>query len=161
MAAPMPKRIRVHWDEQKSASENARRELPQMVAAYFAQVRDFLTRDPSPPQLHKLRLATKRLRYTLELFRTCYGPGLATRMGELRKLQQILGEVNDSVAAARRFSKVSSGSSQDERLRKFLAARAGNKAAEFRQYWTEVFDASGREKWWSLYLAREARNPRR
>ncbi len=156
----MPKRIRIHWDERKSAAGNARRELPALVSGYFVRVRDVLARDPSPAKLHRLRLATKRLRYTLELFRGCYGPGLDSRLAELRHVQQILGDVNDSVAADRLLSKSMAESPQMERVRKFLAARMASKAADFRKHWAEVFDAPGRERWWTLYLARDTRTER-
>ena len=33
------------------------------------------------------------------------------------------------------------------------------KAAEFRKQWVESFDAPGKEKWWTGYLARNARPP--
>ncbi|MEI9973986.1 MAG: CHAD domain-containing protein [Ignavibacteriota bacterium] len=52
-------------------------------------------------ELHVIRLATKRVRYTLELFRPCYGPGLELRITSLQRLQQLLGEVNDCAAAER------------------------------------------------------------
>jgi CHAD domain-containing protein len=45
--------------------------------------------------LHGFRLLTKRFRYTLELFRCCYGPGLERRIEALHTLQQRLGEIND------------------------------------------------------------------
>ena len=95
----------VAWDERAGAAVNARRELPHLAASYFARVRALLADDPSAPKLHRLRLLTKRLRYTLELFRPCYGPGLDTRLAALRRIQQSLGEVNDSAAAGRLVSK--------------------------------------------------------
>ena len=158
----MSKLHRAKWDERASAAVNARRELPRLAASYFARVRALLARDPSPPNLHRLRLATKRLRYTLELFRPCYGPGLETRLAALRRIQQSLGDVNDSTAAIRLFSNsMSPASPQRARVLRFLEQRAAVKAQQFRKDWTEVFDAPGRERWWTAYLARHARAPRR
>ena len=151
----------IEWDERSGAAANARRELPTLVTAYFAHVRGLLAKDPPPPKLHRLRLATKHLRYTIELFRPCYGPGLETRLDELRDVQQLLGEVNDRVAAGRLLAKATKSSPPRGRVKKFLDAQAAETAQEFRKHWTEVFDAPGREGWWTRYLYREARTPGR
>jgi len=151
----------IHWDERSAASTNARRYLPPLVTEYFTYVRDTLAKNPPPPKLHALRLATKQLRYTLELFRACYGPGLETRLGELRHLQQLLGEVNDSAATERLLSSMMRASTQQLRVKKFLDERSATKAQAFREHWTGVFDAPGRERWWTGYLMREARAARR
>ena len=150
------------WDERAGAATNARRELPQLAASFFTQVRALLADDPAAPKLHRLRLLTKRLRYTLELFRPCYGPGLETRLASLHRIQQSLGEVNDSAAAGRLLSKsMSTASPQRARLLRFLEERVAVKAQEFRKDWAEVFDAPGQERWWTTYLARHARTPGR
>jgi CHAD domain-containing protein len=158
----MSKLHQTRWDERAGATANARRELPHLAASYFAQVRALLADDPSPARLHRVRLLTKRLRYTLELFRPCYGPGLDTRLAALRRIQQSLGEVNDSTAAGRLLSKsMSTASPQRARVLRYLEERAIVKAQEFRKDWAEVFDAPGQERWWTTYLARHARTPGR
>jgi CHAD domain-containing protein len=117
----MSKPHQARWDDRAGAAANARRELPRLAASYFARVRELLAEEPSPSKLHRLRLATKRLRYTLELFRPCYGPGLETRLAALRRVQQLLGEVNDSGAAGRLLSKsMSAASPQRARILRFL-----------------------------------------
>jgi CHAD domain-containing protein len=157
----MGKPHQVEWDEKATAAANARSELPPLVSRYFALVRELLAKNPSPPELHRLRLATKRLRYTLELFQPCYGPGLETRMAGLRELQRLLGEVNDSAATGRLLAKAMRESAQQARVEAFLKERAAEKAREFRKHWDEVFDAAGREQWWTAYLERQARPPGR
>jgi CHAD domain-containing protein len=158
----MSKLHRVAWEERVGAAVNARRELPHLAGSYFAQVRALLADDPSPVKLHRVRLLTKRLRYTLELFRPCYGPGLDTRLAALRRIQQSLGEVNDSTAAGRLLSRsMSAASPQRARILRYLEERAAAKAEEFRKDWSEVFDAPGQERWWTTYLARHARTPGR
>ena len=158
----MSKLHQAGWDERAGATANARRELPRLAASYFAQVRALLADHPAAPKLHRLRLLTKRLRYTLELFRPCYGPGLDTRLTALRRIQQSLGEVNDSAAAGRVLCKsMSATSPQRAHLLRFLEERAAIKAQEFRKDWAEVFDAPGQERWWTTYLARHARTPGR
>jgi triphosphatase len=129
-----------------------RKALPQEAAAYFAQVRALLAEHPAPGDLHQARLATKRFRYTLELFRTCYGTGLETRIAGLRKVQQLLGDVNDSVASRELLSVAMSKSPERKRVREFLKQSAAHHAAAFRKEWEEGFDAPGRENWWNVYL---------
>jgi CHAD domain-containing protein len=144
------KLYRATWDERVGAAANARRELPRLAVDYFARARKLLAEDPPPARLHALRLDTKRLRYTLELFRPCYGPGLEARLEGLRRVQQLLGEVNDSVATAALLPKGARG-------RRFLENRAQAQAQEFRRHWAEKMDALGQQDRWIAYLARNAR----
>jgi len=146
----MARNRRIEWDERTGVLPNARRELPRLIAAYFSQVRKVLAEDGSPRKLHRLRLASKRLRYTLELFRPCYPAGLEERLDALRKLQDSLGEVNDAVASARLLR---GALKRQPKVRKFLDDRAAEQAAEFARYWKETFDAPGREAWWTDFLA--------
>jgi CHAD domain-containing protein len=146
-----------HWNERLGAAANARHELPRLVKEYFAQVRQLLAANPPPPQLHVIRLASKRLRYTLELFRDCYGPGFKTRLASLQQLQQVLGDVNDCAAAERLIGELIPKSATRQRYQEFLHRRAAAKAVELRKEWHQVFDAPGREQWWTAYLAKNAR----
>ena len=150
---------RPEWDEKADAPENGEKFLPALVTEYFTRGRDLLAGNPAPPELHALRLATKKLRYTLELFKPCYGPGLVERLDTLRHLQQVLGEINDTAAAARLVAELPGRRSEEgQRVRKFLEERRAAKTEEFRKRWAE-FDAPGRELWWTRYLAHNARKP--
>jgi CHAD domain-containing protein len=150
--------IKIEWDEKADPVENARTFLPKLVEDYFGLGRELLAANVSPPELHALRLASKKLRYTLELFRPCYGPGLAARIDALKSLQQMLGEINDTVAAERTVGEVLVAKTPESRRAiQFLRKRGREKAEEFRNHWTTVFDATGQERWWTEYLARQAR----
>jgi CHAD domain-containing protein len=154
----MSKPLNITWNRQAQPAENARKYLPQLVADYFIRGRELLSRHPKPAELHALRLATKRLRYTLELFRTCYGPGLGIRIAALREMQQLLGEINDTAAAERTLDVVLNGKSPHRvRIENFLRRQGELKTAEFRKRWREEFDAPGQERWWISYLARHTR----
>jgi len=137
------------------AAKYASRELPKLISKYFSTVRKALAKNPSPPELHRLRLATKHVRYTLELFRSCYGPGLESRIDELRDVQQILGEINDCAATVRLLKTMPASPDRKQSVA-FLDAQADRKAHLFRTQWTEKFDAPGRERWWVTYLERQA-----
>jgi CHAD domain-containing protein len=147
----MAKVQNLKWDARAGVEANARRELPRMVGAYFAEVRAFLAKDRTPRKLHRLRLTSKRLRYTLELFRSCYPAGLEDRLDALKALQDRLGHVNDAVASAGLLRGELKGR---PKARKFLEGRAAEQAAEFARHWKEIFDAPGQEAWWTGFLAR-------
>lgn len=147
----------VAWSERSGPGANAKRELPRMMSDYFVQVREAVRAKTSPADLHKIRLASKKVRYTLELFRPCYGPGLEERLAALKDVQTSLGDVNDAVAAAELIRDAMPRSARRKALRAYLKKRAAEKAEEFRVHWMETFDAEGQERWWLEFL----RKPRR
>jgi CHAD domain-containing protein len=146
---------KIQWDEAAGPARNARRKLPGLVREYFAEGRALAAGKASAAAFHRFRLRTKRLRYTLELFRPCYGPGLDRRLQALHQVQQLLGELNDC-AAARRIvdGLLPPRAPQRLRLHRMLEARARQKMAGFRAYWTGHLDAAGQEHAWCGYLAR-------
>jgi CHAD domain-containing protein len=157
----MSKPRSIKWDALAPAAANARDHLPGMVEEYFVAVRELLAEDPPPARLHQARLASKRVRYTLELFRQCYGPGLEARLEALHELQQVLGKVNDAATASSLLEKeMNAKAPQSLRVQKYLKERASHKAEEFHKHWKEVFDAPGQIEWWTGYLARHARATR-
>jgi hypothetical protein len=109
---------------------------------------------PAPEELHAFRLKTKRLRYTLELFRPCYSAALEQRLELLREIQTVLGDLNDCAAAQRiAADTLPANSRRLAQVKRFLRVRGDRLAAAFRKHWKEKFDASGREEWWVSYLA--------
>jgi len=151
------KPLQIEWMPRAEAADNARTRLPKLVAAYFAEGRKLLASNPAPAQLHALRLATKKVRYTLELFKSCYDAGLNERISALKSLQQMLGEINDTVAAEPTIeAALGARTPEMEKVARFLRERGKVKANEFKRHWTKVFDAPGQERWWTTYLARPA-----
>ena len=149
----MPKHA--HWDEAGTAGENARAQLPAIAGAYFQAGRKTLHGAKTPAELHAFRLKTKRLRYTLELFRACYGPSFEQRIESLKEVQTLLGDINDCAVGLRVAAKLlPSRAPQYKKVERFLNTRATHLTAAFRKYWREKFDAPGREDWWVGYLAR-------
>ena len=155
----MPAR-KIDWDTDNGPAENAKKQLPELAKDYFAEVRTVLAGNPAPADLHQLRLASKRFRYSLELFRPCYAAGLKERIEKLKELQDLLGDCNDAVVTAAAVNKLfRSRTAERERVRKELEKLAEKKAAAFRAKWKKEFDAPGAESWWTGYLARSARPP--
>ena len=147
------------WDETATAASNARRILPWLVTRYFEEGRNLLAKKHGAGGLHRFRLRTKRLRYTLELFREMYGPSLDRWLEVLRPVQTALGEINDCASTIelldRRLHR------DRKKLRAFLEKRSAKKTAAFEEYWRTTFDAPGRDNAWIDYLSRSPRRSQR
>jgi CHAD domain-containing protein len=155
------KQIKVRWDPSRSVTENASEKLPEMARGFFAAGRELVSSEVSFETLHRFRLLTKRFRYTLELFRPCYGPGLPLRIETLRMLQQDLGEINDCATTRDLLlDREDLGPAQRDWLAGNLEMLATARVAKFRKYWQDEFGNAQRERWWTNYLARFA-GPRR
>lgn len=62
------------------------------------KIEQVLTKDGE--NLHSLRKQAKRLRYQMELFPDLYGDSYKSHLAEVKKVQDILGQLNDSVVLA-------------------------------------------------------------
>jgi CHAD domain-containing protein len=151
----MAKHGRPLWDSAKGAEENASQKLPPLARAYIGAGRALFAAKPTTGVFHKFRLETKRFRYTLELFQPCYGPGLEERLKLLRNIQDLLGAINDCGTTQKLLG------DRPVRISKFLERRMALKTRALRLCWQQAFDGAGQEIWWTNYLARFARKPRR
>lgn len=136
------------WKPSESAIGNASRVLPKLVCGYFKAGRRAMSHDRSWDELHSFRLESKRFRYTLELFRPLYGAALDERIGQLKKLQQLLGDINDCVAT----SALLKPHSAYDALREKLDDKALKKTRSLFKHWQKKFDAEGEEDAWVLAL---------
>jgi len=148
----MARHSKVEWAPRSRPDINARRHLPQLVSEYFAEARDLLQEVSTPEGLHRLRLISKRLRYTLELFRPCYPPALEERIAALKSVQELLGDINDAVVTAHLIEEMTGSA----RMKAYLEDLAARKADEFRTEWRNRFDAPGSESWWIDFLSSTA-----
>lgn len=137
------------WDFDSSTAENSRRELPALAAEYFAAGRAAMDKKRSHRELHRFRVKTKRFRYTLEMFRSAYGPGLDTQLDRLRQLQGILGKISDAYTIRELLR-------DDGCYKKDLDREGKKRVQEFRQHWETVFDAAGEEEAWISTLKSSA-----
>jgi CHAD domain-containing protein len=155
----MKKKRSIPWDLSLSAGENARLHLPLVVHEFFSEGRAVAGKAATPPEMHAFRLAAKRLRYTFELFRPLYGPGLETKLEAVRRIQSLLGKRQDcAVLSARIREQQSAGESLLHALTR-IEARGLKLEEEFRSYWRTDFDKPGEELRWARYLARRPRQP--
>lgn len=75
-------------------AENARIILAVRTAEFFSYA-TIVDREDAVEELHALRIAAKRLRYTLELFRDVYGDPGERLIETVKAMQEELGEVHD------------------------------------------------------------------
>ncbi len=61
----------------------------------FLQYEPFLNNPECTTELHQMRIAAKRLRYTLETFAECYAGNLKPSLQTLRQAQDALGQIHD------------------------------------------------------------------
>ena len=146
------------WDEKASPGENARSRIPKLVAAYYLEGRQAAEGQAPPEALHAFRLHTKKLRYTVELFRSCYGPGLQRWLAALSRIQDHLGAISDCATAARVcFAHLPEAAPERERLAAYLDRRIAREAASFRRYWRSEFDRPAESRRWEAYFRRKSR----
>jgi CHAD domain-containing protein len=73
-------------------------QAPGQIAPRLADLLDLSAtiQDPSKAaELHQMRIASKRLRYTLEAFAPCFGRRMQERISEVKLLQEFLGDIHD------------------------------------------------------------------
>jgi CHAD domain-containing protein len=147
---------RLLWDGSASASSNAGVRLPAMLQSYFDQGRKLMGRSSSSvAPMHPFRLETKALRYTLELFRPCFGPGLESFLLTLRRIQDCLGALNDYATTRDLIAaRLPKHAPEREKMDRVLTARAKRKSLEFRRYWRQTFDKPGEDRRWMNYISR-------
>ena len=125
-----------------------------LLADFFCQGRNIVASLPRSRDLHQLRLTVKRFRYTLELFRPCYGNGLEQRLEALKRMQDHLGAMNDCGRRRRWSSQPCRRRRGSAEFLEFLQKRGDEERSNFLRHWQETFDAPGQEAWWVEYLTR-------
>lgn len=141
------------WMPDRSCAANASAILPELAAHYFRQGRAACTEGTAPEELHAFRLASKRLRYCLELFSEQYGPSLAARLEALRDIQGRLGALSDYDSTTRLLH---SAEARDDaaslRLLTVLSVRQSDATESFLKSWKRHFDPPEVEDDWRNYL---------
>lgn len=140
------------WKNKRTLRENLQSYLPAATAEFFSAGREALAPGVSWEQMHAFRLQTKRFRYSLETFRDAYGPALERRIESLRKVQTLLGDINDCIVT----SSMLENDPAMETVRGSLADRADRKTSSLRRFWKASFDAPGQCEQWQRYLAHYA-----
>ncbi len=154
----MAKLDAIEWDPSKSVAENARQKLPLLAHAFLEAGRAAAAPRAPRTKLHPFRLQAKRLRYTLESFEKCYGPGLKLRLKALQKLQDLLGAISDCLATEQLVrERKSLTAAERNRLLKILQPVTTRRIERFREHWKLRYSKDANARWWTDYLARFAR----
>jgi len=77
----------------------AAKDLLRPAARRFRRAHDRFHKTRAPEDAHNLRIATKRLRYGIELLHPLFGKGVGRRGRRLGTFQDELGELNDAAQA--------------------------------------------------------------
>lgn len=141
------------WMPEQSCAANASAVLPSLAAHYFRQGRAACIEGTAPEELHAFRLASKRLRYCLELFSEQYGPSLATRLEALRDIQGRLGALSDYDSTIRLLhSAEAPGDAASQRLLTIFSVRQSDATESFLKSCKRHFDTPKVEDDWRNYL---------
>jgi hypothetical protein len=78
-----------------SLGDNARRILAVRIAEFYSYA-PIVSNEQATEELHNLRIAAKRLRYTLELFRVVFGEVGERQIERVKAIQEELGNLHDA-----------------------------------------------------------------
>jgi len=126
--------------------------LPRMAQEFFECGNEAVKTKASSRELHQFRIVSKKFRYTLELFTSVYGASLNSALERIRRVQGVLGEINDCDTVRRMLSQYK----EADRMTSWLKKRQRRRIEEFQQHWTETFAAGGELQSWSALLSRPA-----
>jgi CHAD domain-containing protein len=144
----------MRWDTDASPSRNAGMVLPQTARDWFESGQRAAADTVSDKALHEFRLATKHFRYTLELFRPVYGPGLEDRLERLKQVQTSLGDLHDCVIAADYIADAVKNKTARAAVERHLASCALRRRARFLRLWRTNFSPPDECERWVRYLSR-------
>jgi CHAD domain-containing protein len=137
-------------DEGKSPGEHAHRLLPALAEELFRAGREAARPESSHQRMHQFRLKTKRVRYTLELFETVYGGKTKQIMESLKGLQEKLGAINDCATTIEMVRR-------DRDAAAAVRGLAGQREAEFRDYWKKHFRPRELSRWKAVLRAADGK----
>jgi CHAD domain-containing protein len=90
--------------------------------------------------MHRFRLKTKRVRYTLELFEVVYEGATKEAMESLKGLQDKLGAINDCATTLEMIR-------LDRAAAEAVRQLADKRVVEFRVYWKKHFGTREKVRW--------------
>jgi CHAD domain-containing protein len=128
-----------------SADEPAGEAIPKLVRRPWhrlAKRAKALGDEPSNEQLHEVRIRTKRVRYAAEAAAPIVGKPARAFANAASSLQDVLGDLNDSVVAARWLDDWAARADDAEAARgaAALAALERSAALEQRRHWRAAVD---------------------
>ena len=140
-------------DLSDNAAEIAHGILPAMTDDLFSAGGEAAKAGSTHHQMHRFRLMTKRVRYTLEAFDPVYGVATAEIMESLKGLQEKLGNINDCAATLVMVARNRGASAAVSRL-------VRERELEFRTYWKRHFGPKVKGQWKAILSEPSLQRPR-
>jgi len=122
-------------DSKVAVEQTARRILPQIAGDFVARGNAASQANVSPEKLHEFRIASKKFRYTLELFAPLYGPSVNSWLESLKGVQTVLGDINDCVTVSQMIADYKGSGAAASWIKK----RQRRKVEQFSRLWLEEF----------------------
>jgi len=129
--------------------DTARRMLPRRAQAFLRLGNNAAQAKSSPEELHQFRIASKKFRYSLELFAPLYGSRLKRWIEGIKHAQNLLSDINDCVTAA----EIVSAHKGSRAILAWLKKRERRKMEEFRRWWPEAFASREVHRSWMRDLS--------
>lgn len=133
------------------------RALPRMAKRFFRRARPATREEASAADLHQLRLAAKKLRYTMELVIPPEGAGANRPLQQIVALQKLLGTINDCQTVRCMID----GEPGAGPCAAALKRKQRKKTEEFRRYWVANWPDVASAARWMEGLRRMAEDARR
>jgi CHAD domain-containing protein len=122
-------------DSRMAIAETARGILPKMAADFLDRGKGAAQAKLSPEKLHSFRIASKKFRYTLELFTPLYGTSLNAWLESVKGIQTVLGDINDCETVAQIIADYKGSGPAAGWLKK----RQRRKVEQFSRIWLKEF----------------------
>lgn len=128
------------WRLEEVTHANAAEVLPALAESFLANGDKAVREETSEAKLHAFRLNAKEFRYTLEAFRPLYGPAMDRHIANVRKVQTVLGDLNDCRATEDLLESFETVAAVEvEQMRRFLGSRKGDLRAKFVEAWAALY----------------------
>ncbi len=141
-------------EDSRAMANLAADRLPRMADDFIEAGGKLSDHPKSKRALHRFRISAKHFRYSLEPFGDCYGPALEKRIVPVRKIQTVLGDLNDCVATRRMLKELGLDKATLEPLREEEKKRLH----EFQESWPKLF-GDGASQNWRRFLEDAAAKP--
>jgi CHAD domain-containing protein len=117
--------------------------LPKMADDFLRRGARVAVKRPDLARLHKFRIQTKRLRYSIEIMQPLLGEGAGAWSEPIQAVQKVLGQINDCRILLELDRELGGGKGVDGALHK----RIDKKIREFRRIWRDQFSGIAAKEW--------------
>jgi CHAD domain-containing protein len=121
----------------------AQDELRRLARPFFREGGRAASEHATAGELHRVRIAAKKLRYTLELFLELCAPAAGDWLERIRGVQSLLGSINDCRAARALLSGLGGSPPVETALRR----RQRRQTREFHSLWAKTFAGQTAREW--------------